>query len=684
MYSVSQEESTVGISRQNIEAIERLNQQQKEKGLYHISDYNIKKLRFHLENQTIKPPTTFLNGLNPKKCLDENNQIKDIYTVTSCYAGFIPMSRDDLLAHLKQYSYSRIGAHGVNGDLIPICASTYESIGVVTQLHSDTIVSLTYSIWNNRILELFDYIHPSRKIEGVNFIIGLTNDFKEAVNNNAQWDLYEPSMTQIKLQERSESMHRRSVNAVYLYNRLLEVEAQSGIGIINLDNMNNRNMNKHLGKAVCTNICTEILPVGDFACTLCGFNLNRFIRDKKTHKLVVKNNAEDYSIWSKMNPISSISSSISNSISSISNYISNSISNNIFSISSIVCESILGTQMFSDYIPYYSEDNNGSSNDNDSDNDNDNNDNSSNNYFDWVMFEEAIEVSVMLLNLAIDIGTFTKNKRIDHYNKKVLRPIGLGVTAFADCLMYQNIEYENSSHFAYRLTSVFLAKACETSMELGKLFPENIPSGWEGSEWSKGKLPVDMWKQEELIKCELLDIINSPLNADLAKRFDNIRMLLKKFPMINLNLIGHMPTLRRLINSNICLSFTPLHSLVGEVGLESKVVKQYCAPLPQKYYDIADRNQGVWDESIPAIYKTSEFMDQKKKMRIHFIAQINCDMSISFTPHVKRSDTVELNNIIRYSINLNTVIYYPRLSKSTNMNSIDDNQDKCKDGMCSI
>lgn len=566
-------------------AFVKLNQSERINNRYNLSDKDLMCLNHCLIKEYIRFPTTFNIGLiKTFPVIGSDGKVINTHTLNSCYAGYIPETLDDLISHIKTYNYRRIGAHGMNGDLLPINETMYTVIGSFSKQLSESLVTLCISIWNISILELFEFLHPSRKIEGINFAILVTEEFKQAVNNKGLFKLYRATKSQIVKQTHDERECCMKIDAVTLYNKLLHCIQDTSVSVINIDKMNERNMNKHLGKVTCTNICTEILPVGDFACTLGSINLHTLVKD---------------------------------------------------------------------------------------------------NQFNWKRFEKATSLLVKTLNVSINVTTFTSKTDVSDFNKKVLRPIGIGVTGYANCLIDQNICYEDSNEFAYRLFSTFLCKAVEISTGIGKSNPELIPQRWCESEWAKGKLPIDMWSDKELSK------INYIKNDIIEYRLSKTRDSLKQCPMVNCNLIAHMPTLRRGITKNMCLSLTPLHSLVTELSTETSRVTHIVRGLPEDQHHIAVANKGVWSPEFDNIFKTSEFMDQQKILNIYYIAQLFCDMSISITPHFNNNNTETIYNFLMKSYNLNTPLYYMRLdiiSKQITHGSNDsgDSDDKCKGGMCQV
>lgn len=556
-----------------------INQDERSLGNYNLSDSEITMLEELCVSEIIRFPTTFVYGLNnpsfnfmkSMKLVDDHSVLssevstdytassshseytsKPIYTLNSCYAGYLPENINDLISHLKTFKFARVGAHGINGDMIGVNHSDYQSISMVDKIVNDCIVTLYYSIWNVNILSLLSYLHPARKIEGINFGILVTEDFKQCVNNRTQFKLYRPSIPQIKNQKLDNDNFVRSIDAVFLYNDLMKAIQVSGVSIINIDMTNLRNMNSNIGNVICSNICTEIVPVGDFACTLSSVNLHNCVK---------------------------------------------------------------------------------------------------NSIFDMKLFESAITIIVKILNLAINITKFTTNDSISYFNKHVLRPIGIGVTGYANCLIDQGICYEDSNVFATKLFSRMLVTACNTSIDIGVKWPELISTKWYGTKWSMGKLPIDLWDYSKYVH----------LDRETEDMLSSLRKRLTTTPMVNCNLIAHMPTLRRVHQMNLCLSITPLHSLVTEVALEN-VRKIYTVRgLPQHLESKAIALKGQWTPEFGDVFKTSHEMDQKKIITIYYIAQAFCDMAISITPHFKNNDLTTVMEYLKIAYNLNTPLYYLRL-----------------------
>jgi len=544
---------------------------------YALTNAQLDKLFQFFKDETMRIPTTMRTGLlNPTKII-VNNRIEEHYTLNSCFAGFIAKSYTELIEHLKSYScYYRIGGHGINADLLPIDMIGYSKIASMeNSTGKEIIVSLCYSIWNVNILDLFAYLHPSSKIENINFIIMVNNEFKTLVNDRKMMKLYYPTYEQIFNQTNDPTKIAMEFEACEMVKLLYIAMMVSNISIINIDNMNERNMVPNLGKVYATNICTEIIPVGNFACNLASFNLQHFVKDG---------------------------------------------------------------------------------------------------VFNWDLFEDNVEIAVRYLNLTINHTMFTTQQDIIDYNRKVLRPIGLGITGYATCLILLKLEFTKSQQFCYELCGRLLAKALETSIDIAEKYPSMAAKGWKGSRWQEGKLPIDLWpeKYKSYFK---------PIES-LELRLNKLREVLKYKPLANLNLIAHMPTLRRAIEKNMTLSFTPLHSLVTEIGLESGRKIFYATDLEEKYYPQVNANNGSWFKGLPKYYMTSDKMDQAEIAKIYYIAQMFCDMSISITPHFRDNKIETIIEYLSNHYNLNTVLYYLRLDINA-INPLNED-DNCKGGMCSI
>jgi len=299
--------------------------------------------------------------------------------------------------------------------------------------------------------------------------------------------------------------------------------------------------------------------------------------------------------------------------------------------------------------------------------------------FDWNLFEESVDIAVRYLNLTINATSFTTQKDIELYNRKVLRPIGLGLTGYATCLVNLKIEYCESANFCYKLCSTLLARAVETSMDLAHHYPDIAAKGWQGSRWQEGLLPIDLWTSNNSLN-KYSSVIKN--DATIEKRLSNLRSMMTKRPLANLNLIAHMPTLRRALTKNMSLGFTPLHSLITEVGLENNRVVHYTPGLHPDHYNSILKRHGKWYPKLPSYYKTSDQMDIVKILNIIYIAQLYCDMAISFTPHFRDNKILTIHNYISNAYNLKTPLYYLRLDISAFDPLNDDG--KCVGGMCSV
>lgn len=156
---------------------------------------------------------------------------------------------------------------------------------------------------------------------------------------------------------------------------------------------------------------------------------------------------------------------------------------------------------------------------------------------DVILLEKTVKTAIRMLDNVIDINYYPIEEA--EKSNKSHRPIGLGVMGYHDALFELDIPYESEASidfadFSQELISYY---AIDTSIELAK--ERGKYDTYDGSLWSKGKLPIDTYK-DFMSKYRSKDNIN--LTTQLGKKWDKLRDKLKKFGIRNGNIMAIAPT----------------------------------------------------------------------------------------------------------------------------------------------
>ncbi len=109
-------------------------------------------------------------------------------------------------------------------------------------------------------------------LNNFNISVGITDDFMEALEYNAEWDLIHPNSNIIV----------KKVYAGKLWNEIIESAWQTGDpGLIFIDAINKKNPTPALGKIESTNPCGEVPLLSYESCNLGSLNLSKFIIEEK-------------------------------------------------------------------------------------------------------------------------------------------------------------------------------------------------------------------------------------------------------------------------------------------------------------------------------------------------------------------------------------------------------------------
>jgi ribonucleoside-diphosphate reductase alpha chain len=119
--------------------------------------------------------------------------------------------------------------------------------------------------------EIYDFIHMKDDYvtaQNFNISIAVTDEFMQAVEQDAQWDLVDPSLHEVM----------ETVSARELWNEIIDSAWKTGDpGLYFIDEANRNNPTPHLGRLESTNPCGEVPLLAHEACNLGSIDLGKFI-----------------------------------------------------------------------------------------------------------------------------------------------------------------------------------------------------------------------------------------------------------------------------------------------------------------------------------------------------------------------------------------------------------------------
>ena len=250
----------------------------------YIDEYQVKEM---LANHFYRFTTRFDNGVSEENWINGER----VNPVNSCFAGYVAPSIQALYKHLADFFKVNTSAHGINSDMIYPAKHTFAEISRMAHYgNNKSIVALNYSSWNVNILPLLDILTDiTNRFTGLHYIILIDDKLIEAAANDAEYDLYEPSISSI---HHRHHIHKvKTVRAKELYNKILFAVQCTSPSIINADTYTRRNMCKGFTTFTGMNICTEepsFTPESDkdgfYSCTLASINVSKFYK-KETNSV---------------------------------------------------------------------------------------------------------------------------------------------------------------------------------------------------------------------------------------------------------------------------------------------------------------------------------------------------------------------------------------------------------------
>jgi ribonucleoside-diphosphate reductase alpha chain len=204
----------------------------------------------------------------------------------------------------------------------------------------------------------------------------------------------------------------------------------------------------------------------------------------------------------------------------------------------------------------------------------------------WSKLEESVRMAIRQLDNLIDINKLPipEAEKSDKEN----RAVGLGVMGFSDTIEQLGMSYdsEHAWDFADRIFEFVSYMAIDESANLAQA--RGAYSHFEGSEWSKGKVPVDSLKTLEAGRNRPLTISKESKHKGL--NWDLLRSKVKK-GMRNATLMAVAP------NANIGLvaGTTPgIDPRFAQIFSRNKISGKYMDINHNLVKDL--KNMGIWDK----------------------------------------------------------------------------------------
>ena len=273
----------------------------------------------------------------------------------------------------------------------------------------------------------------------------------------------------------------------------------------------------------------------------------------------------------------------------------------------------------------------------------------------WSRLEESVRLAIRHLDNLIDINTLSipEAAKSDREN----RAVGLGVMGFADTIERLGMAYdsEHAWDFADRIFEFVSYMAIDESANLAQ--ERGAYSNFVGSEWSKGKVPIDSIKKLDEERGVAVSVSRDSRHKGL--NWNLLREKVRK-GMRNATLMAVAP------NANIGLvaGTTPgIDARFAQVFSRNKISGKYLDLNHNLVKDL--KNMGIWDNvkediieyqgdisgipSIPQyikdIYKTSFTTSPLAYIEVAARAQKWVDQALSRNMYLETRDLDETMNI---------------------------------------
>lgn len=209
----------------------------------------------------------------------------------------------------------------------------------------------------------------------------------------------------------------------------------------------------------------------------------------------------------------------------------------------------------------------------------------------WSLLEESIRLAVRQLDNLIDINVLPIPEAVK--SDKENRAVGLGVMGFSDTIEQLGMSYD-SPHawdFADRIFEFISYMAIDESANLAR--ERGSYTNFKGSEWSKGRVPIDSIKTLETDRAKELTVSKTSKHKGL--NWDILRVKVAQ-GMRNATLMAVAP------NANIGLlaATTPgIDARFAQVFSRNKISGKYLDINHNLVKDL--KNMGLWEEVKEAI-----------------------------------------------------------------------------------
>ena len=204
----------------------------------------------------------------------------------------------------------------------------------------------------------------------------------------------------------------------------------------------------------------------------------------------------------------------------------------------------------------------------------------------WMRLEESVRLAVRQLDNLIDINVLPIPEAIK--SDKENRAIGLGVMGFADTIERLGMAYdsEHAWDFADRIFEFVSYMAIDESANLAQ--ERGSYTHFKGSEWSKGKVPIDTMKKVEDERGSPVTIIRDSRHKGL--NWDVLRGKVAK-GMRNATLMAVAPN----ANIGLVVGTTPgIDARFAQVFSRNKISGKYLDLNHNLVKDL--RNMGIWEK----------------------------------------------------------------------------------------
>lgn len=272
-----------------------------------------KKFRWLLNGWKFVPAGRILTGAGTPQAL----------TYYNCYVIPSPKdSRNGIIDTLRQMNeiFSRGGGVGINlSSLRPRYAyvkgvngrssgavswgSLYSfSTGLIEQGGSRRgALMLILNVWHPDVIEFINSKRQAGKIINANISVGITDDFMEAVEKDADWDLVFPDVADSEYNEKWDGympnwlamgkkvIVHKTVKAKELWHNIIESAwASAEPGLFFIDRANKASNSWYYEPLICTNPCGEQPLPGWAVCNLGAINLSKFVAKNEEGKYEVE------------------------------------------------------------------------------------------------------------------------------------------------------------------------------------------------------------------------------------------------------------------------------------------------------------------------------------------------------------------------------------------------------------